>query len=108
MRSFVDLDATFEGQREAAIKEHEAGLTLIRAHISKTPTAISIDPGYAEELWVKDGRFEDIVHQRNRINLGGRIRNVESAHHPSSKIDRQPKGVWTARGRWDRESESPF
>jgi hypothetical protein len=57
---FTLLDSTFEGQREAAIKEHEAGLTLIRAHISKTPTAISIDPGYAEELWVKDGRFEDI------------------------------------------------
>ena len=37
---FTLLDATFEGQREAAIKEHEAGLTLIRAHISKTPTAI--------------------------------------------------------------------
>ena len=57
---FTLLDATFEGQREAAIKEHEAGLTLIRAHISKVPTAISIDPGYAEELWVKDARFEDI------------------------------------------------
>jgi sugar lactone lactonase YvrE len=57
---FTLLDATFEGQREAAIKEHEAGLTLIRAHISKVPTAISIDPKYAEELWVKDAQFEDI------------------------------------------------
>lgn len=57
---FTLLDATFEGQREAAIKEHEAGLTLIRARISRVPTAISIDPNYAEELWVKDARFEDI------------------------------------------------
>lgn len=57
---FTLLDSTFEGQSKAAIKEHEAGLTLIRAQISKTPTAISIDPTYAEELWVKDARFEDI------------------------------------------------
>ncbi|WP_334269223.1 glycosyl hydrolase family 28-related protein [Edaphobacter sp. HDX4] len=57
---FTLLDSTFEGQSKAAIKEHEAGLTLIRAHISKTPTAISIDPTYAEELWVKDSRFEDL------------------------------------------------
>jgi sugar lactone lactonase YvrE len=57
---FTLLDATFEGQSQAAIKEHEAGLTLIRAHISKTPTAISIDANYSEELWVKDSRFEDI------------------------------------------------
>ncbi len=57
---FTLLDATFEGQSQAAIKEHEAGLTLIRAQISKTPTAISIDPGFAEELWVKDSGFEDI------------------------------------------------
>ncbi|RZU41027.1 sugar lactone lactonase YvrE [Edaphobacter modestus] len=57
---FTLLDSTFEGQSKAAIKEHEAGLTLIRAQIRHTPTAISIDPGYAEELWVKDSRFEDL------------------------------------------------
>src|SRR5216684_1390672 len=57
---FTLLDATFEGQSKAAIKEHEAGLTLVRAQISHTPTAISIDPGYAEELWVRDSRFADI------------------------------------------------
>src|SRR6267378_4307709 len=57
---FTLLDATFEGQSKAAIKEHEAGLTLVRAQISRTPTAISIDPGYAEELWVRDSRFADI------------------------------------------------
>jgi sugar lactone lactonase YvrE len=54
------LDSSFEGQTRAAIKEHEAGLTLIRTHFRNVPTAISIDPGYADELWVKDARFEDI------------------------------------------------
>jgi SMP-30/gluconolaconase/LRE-like protein/pectate lyase-like protein len=85
---FTLLDAAFEGQGQAAIKEHEAGLTLIRAQISKTPTAISIDPGYAEELWVKDSRFEDISgpavvisnekNARTEINL----ENIVCRHVP--------------------------
>src|ERR1700756_1393850 len=57
---FTIVDATFEGQRVAAIREHEAGLTLIRPHFKQVPTAISIDPQYSDELWVKDGRFEDV------------------------------------------------
>jgi Pectate lyase superfamily protein/SMP-30/Gluconolactonase/LRE-like region len=57
---FTIIDATFDGQREAAIREHEAGLTLIRPQFKNVPTAISIDPNYSDELWVKDGRMENI------------------------------------------------
>jgi hypothetical protein len=57
---FTIIDATFEGQREAAIREHEAGLTLIRPQFKNVPTAISIDPRYFDELWVKDARMENI------------------------------------------------
>ncbi|HXO34873.1 MAG TPA: glycosyl hydrolase family 28-related protein [Candidatus Acidoferrales bacterium] len=57
---FTLIDVSFEGQREAAIREHEAGLTLIRPQFKNVPTAISIDPHYSEELWIKDGRMEDI------------------------------------------------
>jgi sugar lactone lactonase YvrE len=57
---FTLLDSTFEGQREAAIKEHEAGLTLVHDSFRNVPSAVSIDPGYAEELWIKDSRFEQI------------------------------------------------
>ena len=57
---FSVIDATFEGQREAAIREHEAGLTLIRPQFKNVPTAISIDPQYSDELWVKDGRMENV------------------------------------------------
>jgi pectate lyase-like protein/SMP-30/gluconolaconase/LRE-like protein len=57
---FTLIDATFEDQREAAIREHEAGLTLIRPQFKNVPTAISIDPRYSEELWIKDGRMENI------------------------------------------------
>lgn len=58
---FTVIDATFEGQREAAIREHEAGLTLIRPQFKSVPTAISIDPQYPEELWVKDAVMDDIA-----------------------------------------------
>jgi sugar lactone lactonase YvrE len=57
---FTLIDSVFEGQREAAIREHEAGLTLIRDRFRNVPTAIDIDPHYSDELWVKDCRFEDI------------------------------------------------
>ncbi len=54
------VDSTFEGQRQAAIKTQEAGLTLVRIRFNNVPTAVSIDPGFAEELFMKDCRFEDI------------------------------------------------
>ncbi|HEX4163857.1 MAG TPA: glycosyl hydrolase family 28-related protein [Bryobacteraceae bacterium] len=57
---FTLIDSVFEGQREAAVREHEAGLTLIRDTFRNVPTAIDIDPGYSDELWVKDSRFENI------------------------------------------------
>jgi sugar lactone lactonase YvrE len=57
---FTVMDSTFDGQTQAAIREHEAGLTLIRPSFKNVPTAISIDANYADELWIKDGRFENI------------------------------------------------
>jgi hypothetical protein len=57
---FTVIDATFDGQREAAIREHEAGLTLIRPQFKNVPTAISIDSQYSDELWLKDGRLENV------------------------------------------------
>jgi sugar lactone lactonase YvrE len=58
---FTLLDSFFEGQRESAIREHEAGLTLIRDSFRNVPTAIDLDPGYPDQLWVKDSRFENIA-----------------------------------------------
>jgi len=57
---FTLIDSVFQGQREAAVREHEAGLTLIRDTFRDVPTAIDIDPHYSDELWVKDSRFENI------------------------------------------------
>jgi len=57
---FTLIDSTFEGQRDAAIREHEVDLTLINATIRNTPTGIDIDRGYSDSLWGKDVRFEHV------------------------------------------------
>src|SRR5665213_1164932 len=57
---FTLIDSSFEGQSKAAIKEHEAGLTLVHDTFKNVPTAIAIDPEYSDELWVEHSRFENI------------------------------------------------
>lgn len=66
---FTLIDSVFEGQREAAIREHEAGLTLIRDAFRNVPKAIDIDEGYPDQLWVKDCRFENISGPVTTISL---------------------------------------
>lgn len=78
---FTGIDCRFEGQREASILEREAGLTLIRPQFRRVPTAVAIEPGYADELWVKDARLEEVSgpafvfgvenNPRNEINVEG-------------------------------------
>jgi sugar lactone lactonase YvrE len=55
------LDARFEGQRRAAIREQAAGLTLIRPRFRNVPTAIEIEEGRPDDLFVKDARFENVA-----------------------------------------------
>ena len=57
---FTLIDSVFEGQRDAAIREHMAGLTLVRDTFRNVPVAIDIDPHYSDQLWVKDSRFENV------------------------------------------------
>lgn len=75
---FTLLDSTFEGQRKAAIREHEAGLTLIHDAFRNVPEAISIDPEYAEELWAKDVRFE---------NISGPAITISNVNNPRTEIN---------------------
>jgi sugar lactone lactonase YvrE len=75
---FTVIDSTFDGQREAAIREHEAGLTLIRPEFKNVPTAISIDANYADELWIKDGRFE---------NISGPALIISNENNPRTEIN---------------------
>ena len=55
------IDSTFEGQREAAIREHQTGLTVVRTTFRDVPVGISIDKAYSDHLWLKDARFENVA-----------------------------------------------
>ena len=82
---FTLLDSTFDGQREAAIREHEAQLTLAHDTFRNVPTAIDIDQGYPDELWVTECRFEHIAHAADRYQ-----RRTESAHRNRIRERRVP------------------
>ncbi|QYE36570.1 SMP-30/gluconolactonase/LRE family protein [Polymorphobacter sp. PAMC 29334] len=58
---FTLLDSTFDGQRDAAIREHQAGLTLVNVAIRNVPVGIDIDAGYNDWLWGKNVRFDRIA-----------------------------------------------
>jgi len=72
------LDSTFDGQSKAAIREHEAGLTLIHDTFRNTPQAVSIDPDYADELWVQNTRFE---------NISGPAITISNENNPTTEIN---------------------
>ena len=74
---FTLIDSEFQGQREAAIREHEAGLTLIRDTFRDVPAAIDIDPQYYDQLWVKDSRFE---------NISGSVVVISSEKSPLTEV----------------------
>ncbi len=57
---FTLIDSSFDGQRDAAIREHEVDLTLVNVAIRDTPVGIEIDRGYGDSLWGKDVRFEKV------------------------------------------------
>lgn len=58
--SYTLLDSSFEGQRDAAIREHEAGLTLSNVSFKNVPVGIEIDEGYGDWLYGQDVRFENV------------------------------------------------
>ena len=107
---FTLVDATFEGQREAAIQEGAAGLTLIRPRFQNVPTAIAIEPGFPDELWVKDARLEDIsgpaviVSLENSPRTEINMENVVCSHVPAFAFFREsgrktagPAPIYTSR-----------
>jgi sugar lactone lactonase YvrE len=104
------LDLTFEHQRVAAIKSREAGLTMVRNLFRSVPAAISVDPGFAEELWLSDSSLEDIPGpalqignennartQMNLENVTCRRVPVLAAFHESGKKVAGPGGDYVVR-----------
>jgi len=57
---FMMTDTYFEGQRKAAIRTQEAGLTIVRMQARSVPSVIDINQNYIEKLFMEDCRFEDV------------------------------------------------
>ncbi len=57
---FMMLDTYFEGQRIAAIKTQQAGLTILRMNVNNVPKVIDVDPGFWEKLYMEDCQFKNI------------------------------------------------
>ncbi|WP_395335986.1 glycosyl hydrolase family 28-related protein [Novosphingobium sp. BL-8H] len=85
---FSLVDSTFDGQRDAAIREHEAGLTLLNVAIRDTPVGIDIDRGYGDWLWGQDVRFENIskagvvISNENNVYTQIGFQNAVASHTP--------------------------
>ena len=57
---FMMVDTYFEGQRRAAIRTQEAGLTIVRMTVRNVPVAIETDPNLYEKLYMEDSQLENI------------------------------------------------
>jgi hypothetical protein len=66
--AFMMVDTWFEGQRRAAIRTREAGLTIVRMFVRNTPAVIDIDSNYQEKLFMEDCRFDGITGAAIRIS----------------------------------------
>ena len=104
---FTLVDTSFEGQSVAAIKSELSGLTLIRPQFRNVPTAISMSPELGEQLWIKDGRMQDVSgpallignerNSRNQINVENLVAErvpVLASFRESGQVVRAPAPIY--------------
>jgi hypothetical protein len=72
---FLLMDSTIEGQRKAAIRTQEVGMTLVRDRLAHVPVAIEIPEGKVEQLYGRDLSLEDI--RQAALVVG----DASKAHH---------------------------
>ncbi len=82
---FMMTDTYFEGQRKAAIRTQEAGLTIVRMQVKNVPVIIDINPNYTEKLFMEDCSFENVKQQAILISLGGNAGNQVSLRNIDCK-----------------------
>lgn len=65
---FMMVDTYFSGQRDAAIRTRQAGLTIVRMEAANVPTVIDVEEGYYEKLYMEDCRFDQVSGSALRIS----------------------------------------
>jgi hypothetical protein len=82
------VDAYFEGQRIAALRCQESGLSIVNMKVRNVPTVFSIDQNYSDRLFVENSQFENvsgpaiIIANENNSNNQITIRNVDCSNVP--------------------------
>ncbi|MDU1890519.1 MAG: glycosyl hydrolase family 28-related protein [Dysgonomonas sp.] len=82
------VDTYFEGQRKAAIRTQEGGLTIVRLNAKNVPVVIDIDENYLEKLFMEDCIFENVKEKAiivsNENNAANQIslRNIVCKNVP--------------------------
>jgi sugar lactone lactonase YvrE len=83
------MDCSFQDQSVAAIRSNEAGLAVVRPRFKHLPTAISMAPGKADQLWVSDAVLENItgpafvVSRENNVRTQINLENVNCTEVPT-------------------------
>ncbi|MFI5194387.1 MAG: glycosyl hydrolase family 28-related protein [Chitinophagales bacterium] len=85
---FMMVDIYFEGQRKAAIRTQEAGLTIIRLRAKNCAAVIEINPGFHEKLFMEDCQFDHIREAAITVSTGDNastqisLRNIDCRNVP--------------------------
>jgi hypothetical protein len=85
---FMMVDTYFEGQRKAAIKSQESGLTIVRMTVKNVPTVIETNPNFYEKLFMEDSRLENIsgpafvISNENNAYTQISLRNIDCKSVP--------------------------
>ena len=76
-------DAYFEGQKIAALRCQESGLTIVNLQVKNVPVVFDIDPNYADRLMVENSRFE---------NVSGPIIIISNENNSNNQIQKEVRG----------------
>lgn len=94
---FMMTDTWFEGQRKAAIRTQEAGLSIVRMQVKNTPVVIDINDRFYEKLFMEDCRFDNIsgpaiiIGDEYNAHTQVNLRNIDCRKTPVLVYYRQSK-----------------
>jgi len=94
------VDTYFEGQRKAAIRTQQVGLTVVRMQAKNVPAVVEVDSAYWEKLYMENCLFDNIksaaISFTNENNAQNQIslRNVFCRNVPNLIFHRN-RGAYT-------------
>ena len=96
------VDTYFEGQRKAAIRTQQVGLTVVRLQAKNVPIVVEVDSAYWEKLYMENCLFENVtkaaVSFTNEDNAQNQIslRNVYCRNVPNLMYHRNRNAYTSA------------